>query len=130
MADSRSFVGISPGRFDLCLLTIFPVVVAVDQGAVGRVQFQSRGSARAPATPKAASDGPMPRTITFLGPSPVTMNPPIGTPSPVRTCSRVEILSSLVLNAAENSEVLPAGSVAVAVNAPAAGVPGTCRGRC
>ena len=38
---------------------------------------------------------------------------------------RVEILSSLILNAAENSEVLPAESVAVAVNAADAGVPGT-----
>jgi hypothetical protein len=43
-------------------------------------------------TLSAASDGPVPRTITFFGAVPVMINPPIIAFSPVPTCSRVLML--------------------------------------
>ena len=38
-------------------------------------------------------DGPMPRMMTRFGSLPVTMKPPIMTPSPVSTRTRVEMLT-------------------------------------
>ncbi len=46
-----------------------------------------------PTTPTFAMEGPTPRMMTRLDSFPVMMNPPIITPSPVSTLTRVEILS-------------------------------------
>src|SRR5436190_1630124 len=51
-----------------------------------------RGSATTPGTPRLAREGPMPRRMTRLASSPVTMKPPTITPSPVSTRRRVEML--------------------------------------
>ena len=79
------------------------------------------------------SDGPSPRTTTFLAALPVMIKPPITTLSPVSTRARVDMFRALVGVAvgvavgvgvggwvgttmpAENSEVFPSASVAVAV---------------
>src|SRR5205823_5123494 len=52
------------------------------------------GLARTSVMPKAVSDGPIPRTATFLGAFPVIINPAISTLSPVSTRSRVEMFSA------------------------------------
>ncbi len=55
----------------------------------------SVGSASAPATPCADSDGPSARTSTCLLPVPCTMKPAMPTLSPVSTCRRVEMFPRL-----------------------------------
>src|SRR5438105_1785757 len=50
------------------------------------------GSASGLGTPKPASEGPRPRTVTCLGALPVMIKPPISTSLPVSTRIRVEIL--------------------------------------
>src|SRR6476646_2753979 len=100
--------------------------------------YSSRtGSANTPGTWKAASDGPMARTIIFFGAVPEIMKPPISALSPVSTRKRVERLRICVagfdgvtavglvggvvgaveemLVDAENSEVFPLESMAVAL---------------
>ena len=56
----------------------------------------STGSDSAPGTPTLVNEGPMARTITLFGAFPVTIKPPIRALSPVKTRSRVEMLSRLV----------------------------------
>jgi hypothetical protein len=45
--------------------------------------------------PKSANAGPMARRMAVLGSSPSTMKPPVSTLSSVKTCNRVEMLSSV-----------------------------------
>ena len=51
------------------------------------------GSLIAPWTPTLVIEGPIPRMMTRLDSFPVTMKPPIMTPSPDSTRTRVEILT-------------------------------------
>ena len=87
------------GRLDLGLLVSFQSSFVVTPL---KPFSSSVGSTSAPGTPKPVSAGPIARTITCLGAAPVTMNPPMSTLSSVSTCMRVEMLSSLVVKAAEN----------------------------
>ena len=41
MADSLSFAGRKPGRLDLTLLSLFPIVVTRHRRAIAIMQFQS-----------------------------------------------------------------------------------------
>src|SRR5215211_8779385 len=116
MADSRLFVGgmvlsIIACRSGEDIQLSFELIRTPPGPRNSRV-----GSASLPGTVR---EGPIARTITFFGCVPVTMKPPMSTLSLVSARRRVEIFKSWLV-VAENSEVLPLGSVAVAVTRGAA----------
>src|SRR5436190_8317961 len=94
IADSLSFFGASP------VLAISAASADFIQSSLVEIVFPALsnkvrvGLASGVGTPLAESDGPMPRSRTFLAMSPVTMNPAIATLSPVSTKTRVARLTA------------------------------------
>src|SRR5437899_9118859 len=90
IADSRSFVGARPvAAISVCWsvfqLSLVTTVLPACNSRTGSANRPGKGA------PLLVRDGPIARTITFLGSVPVMMNPPIRTLSLVRTRARVEI---------------------------------------
>ena len=94
MADSRLLVGGRPvASIAACwvsLQLLLKTVVNPDGPCSSSV-----GSASASVIPKRVKEGPIARTITFFGPLPVTMKPPMPSlPAAARTFMRVEKLTA------------------------------------
>ena len=77
------------------VVAILPVIVRSNDGS-GRIMDFQIGIKQRIAGEVGASEVPIARMITFFGPEPVTIKPPIITLSPIPTFSRVEMLPSSI----------------------------------